>query len=132
MAVMPYCWTHTSGRGGSFKWIPYTERMVEVCAIYSIAFIILACTSRRGEVNIGNGVRVLHNLPPRPYMTGTLIQLMPKILDMHIIPPPDKYETADFQTRTQAGFQIALRTGVDFLSSLTTVQVKMGERFTES
>jgi hypothetical protein len=132
LAVKPYSWTHTSGRGGTFKWIPYTVRMVEVCAMYSIAFIILACTSRKGEVNIGNGVRVLHNLPPRPYMTGTLVQLMPKIMDMHIIPPPDKYENADFQTRTQAGFQIALRTGVDFLSSLTTVQVKMGERFTES
>jgi len=132
LAVKPYCWTHTSGRGGSFKWIPYTERMVEACAVYSIAFIILACATRKGEVNIGNGVRVLHNLPPRPYMTGTLVQLMPKILDMHIIPPPDKYENVDFQTRTQAGFQIALRTGVDFLSSLTTVLIKMGERFTES
>jgi len=132
LAVKPYFWTHTSGRGGTLKWIPYSESAAERAAIYSISLMILACATEKGAVEIGSGVRVLHNLPPRPYITGTLVQLMPRIVDMNLIPPPDKYENADFQARIRAGFEIALRTGVDFLSSLTAVLIKMGESFTES
>jgi hypothetical protein len=132
LAFKPYCWTRTSGRGGNAKWIPYTERLVELCAHTSITFMILGCATRKGEVNISSGVRVLHNLPPRPYLPGILVHLMPELLDMRIIPPPDQNEDTDFETRIQIGFQMALRTGVDFLSSLTTVLIKMGERFTES
>ena len=132
LPAKPYFWTHTSGRGGTLKWVPYTERAAERAAIYSISLMILACATEKGAVKIGSGVRVLHNLPPRPYITGTFVQLMPQILDMNLIPPPDKYENADFQERIRAGFEIALRTGVDFLSSLTAVLVKMGDSFTES
>lgn len=132
LAVKPYLWTCTSGRGGTSKWVPYTEKAAERAAICSTAVMILACATRKGEVNVGNGVRVLHNLPPRPYMSGTLVYLVPQLLDMRFIPPPDEYEDADFQTRIRAGFEIALRTGVDFLTSIATVLVKMGERFTET
>jgi len=133
-ALIPqsYYWTCTSGRGGTSKWVPYTERSAERAAIYSTAVMILACATKKGEVNVGNGVRVLHNLPPRPYMSGTLVYLVPQLIDMRFIPPPDEYEDADFQTRIRAGFEISLRTGVDFLTSLATVLVKMGERFTET
>jgi hypothetical protein len=127
-----YYWICTSGRGGASKWVPYTEKAAERAAIYSTAVMILACATKKGEVNVGNGVRVLHNLPPRPYMSGALMYLVPQLLDMRFIPPPDEYEDADFQTRIRAGFEIALRTGVDFLTSIATVLVKMGERFTET
>jgi hypothetical protein len=132
LPVKPYFWASTSGRGGTPKFIPYTEKAAEMSVISSITLMILACTTQKGAVEIDSGVRVLHNLPPRPYITGTLLQLMPQILDMNLIPPPDKYENADFQARIQAGFELALSTGVDFLSSLTAVLIKMGESFTES
>jgi hypothetical protein len=132
LAIKPLFWTRSSGRGGSLKWIPYTERSAECAALYSITLMILACAPRKGEVAIKKGVRVLHNLPPRPYITGVMGELMPQVMDMRFIPPPDKYENVDFQTRTQAGFNIALRTGVDFLASLTPVLIKMGEHFAES
>jgi hypothetical protein len=132
LADKPYFWTCTSGRGGPSKWVPYTEKAAERAAICSTAVAILACATSKGEVNIGGGMRVLHNLPPRPYMSGTLVYIVPQLVDMHFIPPPDEYEDADFQTRIRAGFEIALRTGVDFLTSIATVLVKMGERFTES
>jgi hypothetical protein len=132
LAVKPYCWVHTSGRGGTVKWVPYAEMSIENFGRFSIAAMILACTTRKGEVNFGNGVRVLHNLPPAPYLSGVMAQVVNQKLDAHAIPPLDKYENVDFETRMRAGFQIALRTGVDFLASLTSILVKMGERFTES
>jgi hypothetical protein len=133
LALKPYFWGHTSGRGGTFKWVPYTERALERIVNLGIALIILACANRRDEVNIESGLRMMHNLPPPPYITGTLARFSSPILDARDIPPFDeKYDNMDFETRTQVGFQIALRTGVDVLSSLTSVLVKMGERFTES
>jgi hypothetical protein len=132
LAVKPYCWVHTSGRGGTFKWVPYSERGVERFAMFSVAIIILACTKRKYQVNIRAGIRLLHNVPPPPYVTGLLAYVTSQLLDSRIIPPLDKYEHVDFETRTRAGFEIALRNGVDVLGSLTSVLIKMGERFTES
>src|SRR4030042_802376 len=132
LAVKPYCWIRTSGRGGTPKWVPYTENAIARLSILSTALSILACASRKGEVNIGNGLRVLHNLPPPPYITGILARLASNNLDICYIPSLEKCESMDFETKTQAGFQIALRTGVDFLSSLTSVLLKIGERFTEN
>lgn len=132
LAVKPYCWGHNSGRGGTFKWVPYTPGAVETFCTVTTATVILACTTRKGEVNIRSGTRSLQNLPPPPYISGVLAPVLTERLGSRAIPPFDKYTNVDFETRTQAGFQIALRTGVDVLSSLTSVLVRMGERFTES
>jgi hypothetical protein len=132
LAVKPYSWTCTSGRGGTRKWAPYTERSIERFGVFCVALMILACTTNKGEVNFRNGVRVLHNLPPPPYLTGIMSPLLAQQLNACVIPPLDKYQNEDFETRIQAGFQIALRTGVDILGSLTSVLIKLGESFTES
>jgi len=132
LAVKPYVWGHTSGRGGAFKWVPYTQRAMERLVIFGTAMAILACTTRKGEVTIGSRLRSLQNMPPAPYMSGILNRLMQEDMDIRIIPPLDEYENADFETRVKVGFEIALRTGVDMISSLTSVLVKMGDSFAES
>jgi len=132
LAVKPYLWAQTSGRGGVLKLVPYTERGIDNLAMLTIAMMILACASRRGEVRIGNGMRLLHCLPPPPYLTGILSRIVPQLLDARIIPPLDEYQDTELESRIRDGFQIALRTGVDLLCSLTNVLVKMGEVFAES
>jgi len=132
LAVKPYIWAHTSGRGGTFKWVPYTERGLLRFGTFCITLTILACTETKGEVNVKSGIRMLHNAPPSPYLTGIIAHVVPQLLDSYVIPPPEKYEKSDFETRMRVGFQIALRTGVDFLGSMTSVLIKMGESFTES
>lgn len=131
LAVKPNLWARTSGRGDIPKWIPYTQSAIDRLAISTIGIIITACTDEKGKVNVGPGIRILANLPPPPYITGILIQIMAQQLEARIIPPLEKYTEAEFEAKVQDGFQIALRTGVDILSSLTTVLVKMGERFAE-
>jgi hypothetical protein len=132
LAVKPYCWSQTSGRGGMFKWVPYTDGGIENFARLGVAMVILACTMRRGEVNIGTGLRMLQCMPPPPYMSGIISQVLNEYFDARCIPPLDKYKDATFEARLQAGFEMALITSVDTLTSLTNVLVKMGERFTES
>jgi len=132
LADKPYCWACTSGRGGISKWVPYTERGAEILGRCGISAMILACAGRKGEVNIGSGVRALHNMPPPPYVSGVLVQVIAQQMDVRLMPPLDQDEDQDFAARIQAGFGMALRNGVDVLTSLSSVLIKMGERFTES
>lgn len=132
LAVKPYCWACTSGRGGDSKWVPYTHRAIEMFAMCNVAIVILACTANKGEVNISNGLRVLYSLPAPPYMSGIINELLAPQLGARLIPPSGNYGDTDFEEKIRDGFQMALRTGVDMLSSTAGVLVKMGERFTES
>ncbi|MFC2018538.1 GH3 auxin-responsive promoter family protein [Chloroflexota bacterium] len=131
LGVKPYYWACTSGRGGRFKWVPYTERGAEMLARCGIAALILACADRKGEVNIGSGVRALHNMPPPPYVSGVLVEALSQMMDIRLMPPLDPDSDQDFQAKIQAGFGMALRYGVDVLSSLSSVLITMGERFAE-
>jgi hypothetical protein len=132
LAAKPYVWCHTSGRGGTLKWVPYSEQGIENFVRLCATTTILACTTSKGEINFGNGIRVLQNMPPVPYISGLTAQLLADYFDARMLPPCDKYQDAKFEERMQVGFQMALRHGVDMLVSLTTVLVKMGESFTES
>jgi len=132
LAVKPYRWAHTSGRRGTIKWVPYTERVIERFGMIGAASMILACANKKGEVNFKSGLKILTNLPPAPYMTGLLNELLAPRLGARLIPPTEKYRDADFATKIQAGFSIALRSGIDVLCSMASVLVKMGERFSES
>ncbi len=131
LAGKPYAWTHTSGRGGSVKWVPYTQRAFERLGISGVTTLILACASRRGEVNVQPNIRLMQNLPPKPYYSWLGASAMLSLLDVYTIPPLELSEAETFEKRIQMGFEIALRTGVDVLGSLTTVLIRMGERFTE-
>ncbi len=132
LAEKPCCWGRTSARGGSPKWVPYTQRAIDWLGKVSITTLILACTSKKGEVNIDDGIRVMQNVPPRPYFTGIGAWVLTQQMDIRMIPPTDKYENQPFEKKIEDGFKMALHTGVDILGSLTTILIKMGERFTES
>jgi hypothetical protein len=128
----PSIWSRTSGRGGSPKWVPYTERAFGWVAKYGIALFILAAASKKGEIRIDNGLRVMQNVPPRPYYSGISAWIMPQVMEIKMIPPMEKYENMPFDVKIADGFKMAMQTGVDILGSLTTILIKMGERFTES
>lgn len=131
LPVKPVAWAMTSGRNGTPKWIPYTAAFLDELAATSLAVVILACARYRGDVRARPGLRVLLNLPSPPYMTGLLMELLGPRFGAEIIPPPDTYRDADFQTKIKAGFAIALERGVDLLSSMTSVLIRMGESFTD-
>lgn len=128
----PREWVHTSGRGGSFKWVPYTQRAYERMVDSVMAGFILACATTKGEVNLKDGYRVLYNLPARPYFSGMVAHSMVEQFPMfRMIPPLDQTDKLEFQERVEEGFRTALRTGVDIIGSLTSILVKVGERFAE-
>jgi hypothetical protein len=129
LAEKPYFWGHTSGRGGSLKWVPCTYRAMEVACKNTMAAFILASAKKRGDVNFTPGTRVLVNLPARPYMSACLGYSLTERFSMQLIPPQQLAEKMEFMERIENSFLIALRTGVDHIGSMSSILVKIGERF---
>lgn len=131
LAIKPKLWAHTSGRGGQFKWAPYTEQALERLGDAALSELILAAANQKGEVRIREGSPFLCVLAPRPYISGITSWLFAERFGLQLIPPQEISEKLDFRQRIEMGFQMALRSGVDIIGALGTVLVKMGENFTE-
>jgi hypothetical protein len=131
LAGKPNYWAHTSGRGGNFKWAPFARRADEIVCRNMIGAWILASAKQKGEVNVQPGGRMLFNLPGRPYFSGYLAFSLSQRISFPIIPPLEEAEGMEFKERIEKGFEIALRTGVDFLASMSSVLIKIGEDFSE-
>jgi len=129
LAVKPYFWCHSAGRGGRFKWIPQSTEIGDKAARIAMASFILASASKKGSVTIGPGFRLFAVLPPKPYASGYLVGLLAEHLSFRVIPSPEQVRNIEFQERIQKGFQIALKDGIDILTALGSVLAKVGERF---
>jgi phenylacetate-coenzyme A ligase PaaK-like adenylate-forming protein len=131
LSEKPLFWCHSSGRRGKFKWIPYTERAIEVITKRAFALFLLASAHSKGDINVRPGCRILLILPPRPYMSGSTLHYVSKRLSLQIIPPKDNTAEIDIQESLAQGFDMALDTGVDVILAIASVLVKMGESMTE-
>ncbi|MFC1924464.1 GH3 auxin-responsive promoter family protein [Chloroflexota bacterium] len=129
LAVKPLFWCHSAGRGGDYKWIPYTSEAFNAFTILYGAFLIMAAASNKGEVKIYPGERLLFNAAPRPYASGTFFYHLSQVFSMHCMPPFEVAETISFADRLSMGFNLALRHGLDDVWSIASVLVKVGEMF---
>jgi len=128
----PMLWQHTSGRTGEydFKWCPLTTRQWEETESLLIALLCFCTCKKRGEVNFKLHDKCLYGAAPRPYVTGNVFGYgFSRYIDF--LPPPDEAETMPFAERFQTGFKLALSEGLDFFSSLPSVMVAAGERFSQ-
>jgi hypothetical protein len=131
LACKPAMWCHSSGRMGSFKWFPHSAEFLERANRACLSIVTLASTSVRGKINYSPGFHFLLVLPPAPYMSGAMIDSMAKHVSFRALPPRDTTSTLSFQERVAAGFQMALKDGVDVIGAIASVLVKMGEQFEE-
>lgn len=128
LSIKPYFWAHTSGRGGDFKWVPYTRSAFETITRHTIAAGLLASAETKGQVNLAPGLRVLLNVASRPYITGSLFYYLSEYFSFKAIPPLEQAEEMEFQERVEKGFEIALRDRVDCIFSISSVLAKIGEK----
>jgi len=131
LAVKPYYWCHSAGRGGSFKWIPHSSEIVDKAVRSYLGGAILASASKKGEIKIAPGARALIILAPPPYASGCVIRAFVERFSLRIMPPIEGAETTKFQERIKEAFQTALKDGVDFMGAIASIMVRMGEEFTE-
>lgn len=124
----PYFWVHTSGRGGDFKWVPYTTAAFDIFGRYAIAAGILGSASMKGEVKFRPNTRMLLTMAPRPYSSGSLFYYLSKMFTYRSIPSLDEAENLEFMAAVEKSFQQALRYGVDHIAGISSVLVKIGEK----
>jgi hypothetical protein len=131
LAIKPELWCHSSGRSGKFKWMPNSSEYLDRVTHTAIAMLILATAKYKGKVNLSPTFRFLMILPPAPYTSGAIFDAVAKRLSFRPIPDPREVGSMEFSDRVQTGFKIALREGVDFMGSIGSVLVRMGEAFNE-
>lgn len=131
LPIKPFAWVHTSGGGGTFRWVPYTPLAYERLVDASIACLVLATARAKGEASLEKGMRVLCNIPPMPYLSGLLARGLVDRLGLCLIPPLDDISDLDFDEKTERAFKMALRSGVDVIASLSSVLAKVGEHMAE-
>ena len=110
-------------------WVPYTQEALGQLLDNSIAVLLLASASERDKSKYNPGDRILYNLPPAPFLSGLVADELAGRLDLRSVVDPKHAEKLGFQKKMSAGFTTALHTGADAVASLTSVLVKMGERF---
>ena len=131
LAVKAPIWTHSSGRGGRFKWLPANDEVLTTCYRNFLATCILASTNVKGQVNVKPGLRFLTVWPPAPYTSGSVAELADNYFSCRIMPPLKIAKDLEFPDRIKRGFQMALKEGVDIVLAISSVLVSMGEAFSE-
>lgn len=125
----PITWGHTSGRSGKYKWAPFTQEMFDKAGQRIMAAFILAMARRRGEVRLAERDVLVYNAPARPYASGIALVSVEQQFPFRFVPPADLTESLTFQQRLELSFKMAMVTGIDMVGSITSVLVKLGERF---
>lgn len=129
----PHVWAHTSGRSGEykFKWVPITKQMYDKFADAVIGSMIMSAVSRRGEINLELNDNVLVATAPPPLITGFFVHSISDSIDLQFLPPIEISDQVDFQERIALGFDLAMKNGADFFYGISSILVRVGERFEE-
>jgi len=129
LARKPYLWCHSAGRMGEFKWIPQSPEIIENAVRYYLAALILSSCSKKGEINIKPGARLLLLAGPPPYASGAALLNLTQRFSSRLMPPLEGAEATSFLERVKIAFQMALKDGVDVIGAIASTMVRMGEEF---
>lgn len=129
LAIEAHIWAHTSGRSGRFKYVPFSREMFNRAGERIMTAVILSMARERGEVRLEEQDVLLHNTPPHPYASGISLLSLHEHFPFQFVPSLDQTLSLSFQERLELSFQTALVTGIDVLGSITSVLIKIGERF---
>ncbi len=129
LAMKPHTWAHTSGRSGRYKRVPFSSEMFDRAGERIMTAVILSMARERGDVRLEEQDVLLYNTPPHPYASGISLLSLHEQFPFHFVPSLTETESLSFQERLELSFQTAMVTGIDVLGSITSVLVKIGERF---
>lgn len=128
LAQKPGAWCHSSGRGGKFKWVPHSEALLDKTARDGIGLFNLTAATRRGEIAIGPGMRMLVTVPLAPYTSGTIFSQLRKRFTFLPMPELEAVGDLPFKEQVARGFAMAMRDGFDVAGALASVLVRMGQQ----
>ncbi|KTB48076.1 GH3 family domain-containing protein [Dehalogenimonas alkenigignens] len=126
----PILWQYTSGKSSeySYRWAPVTARMLDETEALVFALSFFSSATKRRDIKIRPGDRVLYGMAPPPYATGTMTRVFPHEM-FDFLPPVSEAEQASFEDRINTGFKMGLDRGMDYVLSMSSVAYAIGERF---
>jgi len=130
----PMAWMRTSGRGGEYeaKWSPmFREAWEEVVCRDTTATIVMAAARHKGDFCVRAGDRLPFTWAPVPFGLGYMAKAISEELPFVVMPPEDVGAQMDFQDRIETALKMSFRYGMDHFFGLSSVLVKIGERFAE-
>jgi hypothetical protein len=125
----PVFWARTSRRNSDQANIPYTEAAFEQLIDACTAAFLLASADGDGRSRLNANDRVLYNLPPLPFLSGMLAEGLGERLNLRPVLDHKTVDTMEFHEKVALGFERALDGGVDAVTSMTSVLLKMGQAF---
>jgi hypothetical protein len=127
-------WMCTSGRGGEYtlKWAPaFREAWEDAVRRLCVGNVALSASRERGDFRVEEGDTMPYTWAPPPYGFGYMAQAIMDEIPMRILPPENEALQFQFQERIDRALDLAYRDGIDFFFGLSSVLVKIGERFAE-
>jgi hypothetical protein len=131
----PAFWVHTSGRSGDqpCKWVPMTQAFAdEMSRIMYGAGLISSCRDWGDTSQVNSRPNIVYTVAPRPYMSGTMAEMLGMQSPIHYLPSLEEAEELSFEDRIKLGFSQALSEGIDFFFGLSMVLVVVGNKFSQS
>jgi hypothetical protein len=135
LPAKPEMWAHSSGRSGEYpcKWVPLSSAYVQQLSANLCGIGIMSGCRDWGDIpRVPHTLKLLYSVAPRPYISGTLADILRIQIPLKYLPDLEKAEKLSYEERISAGFKQALNEGLDYFFGLSLVLVKVGEKIRES
>lgn len=131
LPAKPVDWIQTSGKGGEypFKWVPLSERFWEEAGIAFSAIAILGSCRYKGDINLKDGMKLLHAASQPPTLTGAVAHRLSEDVGFKYLPSLELADKLGFEEKVQMGFNLSLSQGMDGFFGLAGVLVAIGKKF---
>lgn len=130
----PIIWIQTTWEGGKhpIKLAPYTRGMLDTYRTNVCACLILASSTRKGEVTVKNTDKILYALAPLPFATGLFPLALNEEVDIRFLPDVKKAQDLSFGERNRLGFKLAMKQDVEYFFGLGSVAYAVSQSFSGS
>lgn len=120
LAETPHYWVHTSYKQGTFKRVPWTCRFHEVQIRNIMSALILSSATKRGDVRLRPGCKILAIVPERPFVSAHLAFGLAEQFSAKAVLPLESCETLPFSYKVDAALENALCTDIDYIISMAS------------
>ena len=129
----PQYWICTTWKGGThpYKWAPYTKSMLRENIKAFVSSLLFATGDGKEKVTLKPKDKFLYGMAPLPYFTGLVPYGLKHEFDFEYLPDIDTAETISFEERNRLGFQLGLEKGIDIFFGVSSVLLRIGEKFQE-
>jgi len=134
LPAKPALWVRTSGKSGEYpcKWVPMTPAYSHELSVIMYGIGMLSSCKGWGDTSpLNECPKLVYTVAPRPYISGTLADILQEQTTLDYLPSMEEAENLDFEGRIKFGFQQALSQGLDYFFGLSLVLVAVGNQFSQ-